>query len=234
MVATRLSSPVAVPAFPIFWDASTAKAFDLTSRDLLGWRDFKVARADSTTVTWIISPVIERKEQRSFGRATDTGPSETTVLPTAMDATRDSGDSMAALEIAAEAGEEAAFVQVTREIDWLQRPAVDFARAVRLALAAGAHVLARKLATHGAKLYPDHLELQKMAHILAPPRVVETDTPATASLSANQAWLRAHADQYKGQWVALRDGSLLAVASSAAELKAHLESTGGIMLTRVF
>jgi hypothetical protein len=32
------------------------------------------------------------------------------------------------------------------------------------------------------------------------------------------AWFDKHADQYRGQWVAVREGQLLAVASSLAEL----------------
>ena len=84
---------------------------------------------------------------------------------------------MAMLEIAAEVGKETVFVQAASEIDWLQRPAADFARAVHLALAAGAHLLARELASHGYRLYPDHDDLAKMAHILAPPRVVRANLP---------------------------------------------------------
>ncbi len=138
------------------------------------------------------------------------------------------------LEIAAKRGNEAAFVQAAERIDWSQRPAVDFIRAVRLALAAGAHLLARNLAAQGAKLHPDHLELCKMANILAPPRIVNADILATPSVRANQAWLRHHADEFKGQWVALREGTLLAAGATAHGVWDHLESTDGVMLTKVF
>jgi len=150
------------------------------------------------------------------------------------DAAKDGGDGIGALEIAAEMDDETAFVQAAGEINWLQRPAADFARAVRLALAAGAHLLARNLAAQGAKLYPDHLELRKMANVLAPPRVVDDDISPTPSVRANQAWLRDHGHEYKGQWVALREGTLLTAGATAREIWDRLESPDGIMLTKVF
>jgi hypothetical protein len=150
------------------------------------------------------------------------------------DRAKDSGDGIVALEIAAEMADEATFVQAASGIDWLRRPAADFARAVQLALAAGAHLLARNLAAEGARLYPDHLELRKVAHVLAPPRVVNTGVSSTPSVRANQTWLRDHADEHKGQWVALREGALLAAGATAREVWDSLESTDGIMLTKVF
>ena len=148
--------------------------------------------------------------------------------------TKGDQDNMAALEMAAIMGNEAAFVQAAGQIDWLACPATDLARAVRLALAAGAHLLARNLATQGAGLYPDHLELQNMAHVLAPPRVVRDDLPPVPSLQADHAWLRTHADEYRGQWVALREGVLLAAAATVRELESCLENTDGVLITKVF
>lgn len=142
-------------------------------------------------------------------------------------------DDLAMLETAAEKGDEAAFVKAASEIDWTRRPATDFVRAVRLALAAGAHLMARKLADQGHRLHSDHEELAKMARILAPPRVTRTGLPSDPSVRANRAWLEAHANEYKGQWVALRNGQLLAVGSTAQELKAQLESVESAFLARV-
>ena len=221
--------------FPAFdWDATTLGISDQVRRDLPGWRDFEVARADSITVIWIVPLLVERKERRSLGHVTATGTSEVTVLPITLDATEDSGDGIAVLEIAAETGDEEVFVRAANEIDWSQRPATDLAQAVRLALATGAHLLARKLADYGHRLYPHYEELAKMARILAPPRVVRTDIPPAPSLQANQEWLRVHGDEYRGQWVALRDGILLATAATTRQLRAYLESTDGVLITKVF
>jgi hypothetical protein len=160
--------------------------------------------------------------------------SSVSVLPSMLETRGDQRDTLAMLEVAADLNDEAAFVQAAREIDWSQRSAADFVRAVRLALAAGAHLVARHLAAQGARLYPDHPELQKMTHVLAPPRVVKANLPPVPSVRANQDWLRTHAGEYKGQWVALQDGALLAVAATASELKAHLENKDHILVTKVF
>ena len=224
MIAAGLSE---TNAFPALRDAIVLEMPDLELRD------FKTARAGGATVVWIIPPEKERRIRLLISVAS-TGPSEVSVLPLVLDATKDREEGTAMLEIAAEKSDEMAFVQAVSEIDWPQRPAADFARAVRLALAAGAHLLARNLAAQGARLHPDHLELQKMARILAPPRVVRADLPPDPSVQANHAWLRAHADEYRGRWVALRNGQLIAMGYTARELKAQLESTDGILLTRVF
>jgi len=220
-------------ALPVLLDATTLGASELAPIDWPWWRDPAVAEADSTNVVWITPPFVERKKRYLPGPVTATGPSEATVLPTALDATEDSGDGMAFLEIVAEIGDEAAFVRAIGQIDWLQRPAADFVRAVHLALAAGAHLLARRLAAQGAKLYPDHREVQKMARILAPPRVLRTNLPSDTSVRANLEWLRAHAAEFRGQWVALKDGAFLASAPTARELKGQLPTTDGLFLTRV-
>lgn len=228
MDARLLSGYAEVATFPIWGDATTLGKPDRA------WGDFKAAMADSTTGVWIILPMVEgRRKQRPPSPVPATGPSEATVLPTALDATEDGGDSIAVLEIAAEVGEETVFVQAASEIDWLQRPAADFARAVHLALAAGAHLFARKLANYGYRLYPHHAELAKMAHILAPPRVVRANLPPDPSVRVNLEWMRAHAAEYRGRWVALKEGMLLASAPTARELRDQLPTTADLFLTRV-
>lgn len=140
----------------------------------------------------------------------------------------------ARLILAAESGDEADFIQVAATIDWSQCAPTDFGRGVRLALTAGAYLLARNLAAEAATLHPNDQELRQMARVLAPPRVTHADMPATASVRPNQAWLRDNGSEYEGQWVALRQGTLLAAGRSAREVWDRLESTEGVMLTKVF
>ncbi len=225
MDARLLNSYAGEVVFPIPGDATAPEMLDPAWRDL--------AMADSTTIVWIILPVVEIRGRRSPSPVVATGPSEASISPAVLDATEDRGDGMALLEIAAETGDEIAFVQAASEIDWPRRSAAEFARAVRLALAAGAHLLARTLAARGARLYTDHQELRKMARLLAPPRIVRADLPPDPSIQANRAWLQAHTNEYRGQWVALRSGQLLAVGSTAQELKAQLENIEGVLLARV-
>jgi hypothetical protein len=205
---------------------------DVTSPGVSGpaWEEFDT---DCTTVFWIAVPTTESKRMRSYHLAPPTGPSETSALAVTLDATEDSTNGLTALEMAAAMKDEMAFVRAANEIDWSQRSAADFARSVRLALGTGAHELARRLAAQGSRLHPEHPELQKMGRVLAPPRVVRTGLPPVPSLSLNHDWLRTHRDEYRGQWVALKDGILLQTTATARQLWANLKSTPGVLITKV-
>lgn len=47
------------------------------------------------------------------------------------------------------------------------------------------------------------------------------------------AWLRDHAEEYVGRWVALRGGELLCVADSLADLRDRIGSLDGLFVARV-
>jgi hypothetical protein len=141
---------------------------------------------------------------------------------------------MQQLAAAADQGNEAMFLKAKQTIDWSQRPAVDFSCAIRWALAAGAFMAARNLATQGIEQYPDHQELQKFAYLLAPPKVLQRNLPPDPSIRANRDWIRIHSAQYRGQWVALRSGELLATASSLHVLTHQLGISRDILFTKVF
>jgi hypothetical protein len=143
------------------------------------------------------------------------------------------------LATAAEHGDEVAFDQERSRIDWSARSASEFALAARLALRAGAHLAAREIASEGSKRFPTDLQLRKLAHVLAPPEIVRhpTQTPNPALL-ANMAWLREHGSSYRGLWVALRAGELVASAASAEALREVLrtrerDNSNDVVLTRV-
>lgn len=131
---------------------------------------------------------------------------------------RASDEGMGRLEKAAFAKDEMAFLAARQAIDWRERPAEDFVRAVDLALMAGAFVAARNLSAEGAKRFPDYAELKNMARILAPPTVRSSPSDGNRTWKANKLWLKRHWNGYKGKWVALRDGALLAVGDSLAEV----------------
>jgi len=147
--------------------------------------------------------------------------------------------SMAVLRAAAEKSDVydvSAFVRAYKSMDWDERSADDFTEAVRLALNIGAHLIARELAMTGVQHFPDHPELQKMAYILAPPKVTVADRPPDPSARGNMAWLKRHWDDYRGKWVALRGGELLAVADSLdglVEQVGEIKNTG-IMVTPIW
>jgi hypothetical protein len=75
-------------------------------------------------------------------------------------------------------------------------------------------MIARKLALEGVERFPEDGELKKMAHILGPPKVTVSHRPPEPGIGDNMAWLTAHWEEYKGRWVALREGKVLGTADS--------------------
>jgi putative addiction module CopG family antidote len=106
-------------------------------------------------------------------------------------------------------------------------------QAISNALATGKPGLARKLALDGAKQYPDYEELRKYARVLAPPTVTQVGQIQTPSIRASRQWLRAHGQDYIGQWVAVRDGKLLYASPSFDELSAHVDEAENTFITQV-
>jgi hypothetical protein len=111
----------------------------------------------------------------------------------------------------------------------------DYPHALAHALRIGKFGCARQLATAGAARYPAHDELQKCARVLAPPivRAMPVFAASRASVKANNAWMKAHWQDHRGQWVAVRDGQLLHATSSFDELIAHVGAPHGVLLTKI-
>ncbi|MCX6032675.1 MAG: hypothetical protein NT169_25740 [Chloroflexi bacterium] len=141
-------------------------------------------------------------------------------------------DDMASLQAAAEAGDVVAFERACGAINWQTASADRYADAVRHALWAGHHVLARSLAVEGAERFPNHAELRKAASILNPPYVVRY-APPDPGVHADMAWLDAHWREYRGQWVAIRNGELLGAAKVLDDLVARIGDIKGVMLAPV-
>ncbi len=143
---------------------------------------------------------------------------------------------MQRLETVAQVSDEIAFSLAVDAMNWETRPAEDYERAIRLALLVGAHLKARKLTNQGVEKYPDHLELQKFSRVLASPKVIDTHLPPDPNAQADIEWIKAHREKYRGQWVALHGGQLLAVAPTISELVKVIGNPKGtgILVTRVY
>jgi hypothetical protein len=149
------------------------------------------------------------------------------------DETQYQEDPMVSLRLASELGSEELFARAARSMNWARCSAAEFVEAVRLALKVGAHLTALNLVTRGVQRYPQNSSLQKMNRLLGPPRVLKTNLPPIPSLKANTEWIHTHAVEYRGQWVALQEGRLIASASRVRELKAQAESLEGLLITKV-
>jgi len=143
-------------------------------------------------------------------------------------------EQMSALVKAAHSHNTSAFVLAYQNIDWQTKKAEDFVQAVQLALAAGAHLAARKLASLGADRYPQNAELKKSADVLAPPKVVARNLPARPDIRLNRDWIMSQSSAYRGKWVALRNGTVLAVADSFDALADQIGNPSGVLLTKIF
>ena len=109
----------------------------------------------------------------------------------------------------------------------------DYLQALAHALRVGEFGRARHLAMEGAARYPTHDGLHKAAHVLAPPTVTRASRRHTADIQANRAWLKAHWQDYAGQWIALRDGHFLAAAPSFEALAAQVDATPNVLMTKL-
>ncbi len=97
--------------------------------------------------------------------------------------------------------------------------------------------LAERLAKEGAERYPEHVELQKYAQVLAPPivKAVSSTPESRATVKANRQWLKAHRNEYVGHWIALKNGELLHVSPTFDELTAVVGEVRGreILVTKI-
>lgn len=139
---------------------------------------------------------------------------------------------MPRLEEAAESGNETAFLKALTEISWQGRPATEFVHAIKLALKIGAPTAAQRIYTEAISRYQNHPDIQRYARLFAPPRVQTRTSPSNPTLKANREWLKSHRNEYRGQWVAVRNGELLAAAPSLEDLIGQVGDTPNVLLTR--
>lgn len=140
-------------------------------------------------------------------------------------------DLLAAL---AEVQDAEGFARAVKSIDWDNQHSEDTLRAVNLALEAGAYLTARELSALGASLFPDNAELRKFAETLAPARIIARRAAQGQGIRANRDWLKEHSEAYRGKWIGLRDGTLVAVAESLDELKNSGVIAKNTLITRVY
>lgn len=110
----------------------------------------------------------------------------------------------------------------------------DFIHAIRTALESSDRETAQQLSIQAVKHYPQHEEILKYAHILAPPKVTVERRLLDRDPEVNQNWIKQNRTQYRGQWVALRHGKMLASASSIERLVEQLSDKKDVFLTAIY
>lgn len=138
---------------------------------------------------------------------------------------------MALLEATAEIGNIEQFTEVYNAMNLDNCAASDLVHVARLALSVGALNLAKATCEFGVQRFPEDNELNRMNRIFAPPNIKISRRPPPSGTRANTLWLKSHGDYYRGKWVALRAGELLASAKTIDELVAI---TGDVKGTGIF
>jgi len=145
------------------------------------------------------------------------------------------GDDLAPVleEIIAE-GMPRLFVALVEAVDWSTRRPDELTAAIDLALQQGMSNLTLRLAHLGGRLFPNHERIQRAAQVFAPATAQPARLPPAKGLEASRKWVREHADEYRGQWVAVGDGQLVGVAPRLEELEAvGGAGTANLLVTKV-
>ena len=110
-----------------------------------------------------------------------------------------------------------AFINQIQDRDWSKGEASEVITTLEEALHLGLPQLAVHLAQIGSKLFPEDARIQQVSRILAPP-VIHISKASASNLETSRRWLLEHSKDYSGQWVAVKNGSLLGVEHSLKEL----------------
>lgn len=137
------------------------------------------------------------------------------------------------LEIKAKQGSQS-FAQTVQNIDWaLQTPEL-FLHAIDLALALGMSTVATQLAREGFRRYPNHARLQSAHMVLTPVKAHALPETGDASIANSMREINLQMEKYRGQWVALKEGEVMAAAATLKALHSQLQSDDrSILITKV-
>ena len=127
-------------------------------------------------------------------------------------------------------------------VNWVQQQALQygdqtwFQDAIQLTLQNDALEITRALVASALKMYPESHIFHEYERTLAPPKVLQTGTRAGRDYSKSMHWLSDHSHEYVGQWVALRDGELIATSLTRLgliEKIGDLHQDPGVLLSRI-
>ncbi|MGV3720837.1 MAG: hypothetical protein ACO1SX_07995 [Actinomycetota bacterium] len=77
-----------------------------------------------------------------------------------------------------------------------------------------------------AERWPGSSDVQYWNQVLAPPSARPPRSTENRSVRQETAWLRDHAHEYPGQWLAVRGNQLVAASNSLAEVNEQVRVSG--------
>jgi hypothetical protein len=109
----------------------------------------------------------------------------------------------------------------------LQNELISLLSQVRIAVENESIPRARKLLRRAIQLGMENEPLNYWRRVLAPPLAKPQAAATGIGTKASITWLHRYAAQYRGKWVALRDGELIADADTRVQLHRMLKSKEG-------
>jgi hypothetical protein len=107
--------------------------------------------------------------------------------------------------------------------------ASDYVARVRTLIEGDRIVQARALVSEALEANPDDGELRALQKVLEPPRANSREM-TDADRTQEFEWIVANRDAYRGRWVAIQGGELVADAPSFAELQSRIKNLEGVPL----
>jgi len=105
-----------------------------------------------------------------------------------------------------------------RQLDAQNPTPETFIEEIRRIMNSGTLRGAREVAEQGLALFPDHPKLQHLHHWLRPPEVRSVPGPNYWDPTPSYEWLKKNAHAYRGKWVGLHNGELVAAADTMEEV----------------
>jgi Family of unknown function (DUF5678) len=99
-----------------------------------------------------------------------------------------------------------------------ERTPESFIEEIQGILSSGTLRGAREVAEQGLAFFPGHPELERLHHALRPFEVRINPHFRISDPSASYEWIKRHSGEYRGEWVALAKGELVAVGESLEEI----------------
>jgi predicted HTH domain antitoxin len=93
---------------------------------------------------------------------------------------------------------------------------------------------ARALIAEGRARYPDDEWIARAECVMTAPEARLVERAPVSDPRADWRWLDAHSEEYRGQWVALKDGGLVAAAPSLSALAEAVPDVRDVFVTQVF
>jgi hypothetical protein len=83
---------------------------------------------------------------------------------------------------------------------------------------------ARRYVKELEERWPDSPRVKYWASVLAPPVARSTGESTGRRLDDEYAWIKAHADEYRGQWVAVHGSTLVGASADLTEVLAQVKA----------